>query len=111
MAFVTGLSRTRGGGSRACPNLNPHTTVLEGLFADLVALLAGLQLGLFDGVGLQKAVEVSRIAPGALEVIVAQRAGQRIDHGRVAPARQPKEQAAGRAAVKLGAALLGGGQL
>ena len=79
------------------------------LLGDAVALPAGLDLGLFDGVGLQKAVELLLVAPGAAVVVELQAAAGQVADDRIVPAGQLDRQAGGRAAEELDRAVRSGG--
>jgi hypothetical protein len=82
------MMRRRGADTlRTLLDLEPDAAVLELLLVDLVALLARLDPGFLDGVGLQEEVEVLLVAPGALEVVELDGAGGGVDDGRVLPAR------------------------
>ena len=70
-----------------------ETIPFQGLLADGVSLLPGLQRNPLDGVGLHEAVEVLRIAPQAVVGVVAGLAGVGVEDQRVEPAGQPDEQA------------------
>src|SRR5947209_281508 len=69
-----------------------------------MALLAGLDPCLLDGVDLQEAIEVSLITPGPLVVIVADLPGGGVDDNRVGPIGQPDDEPGGRAAEEPGSA-------
>src|SRR4029077_11729528 len=66
-------------------NLEFDAAVLKRLLGDGMAQLPRLERGLLDGVRLQEPVELRLVAPVAVEVVVADRAGQRVDDGRVLP--------------------------
>ena len=66
--------------------------------------------GLLDGVGLEEAVELRLVAPGAAVVVVADLPGGGVDDDRVEPAGQLDEQAGGLAARTAGGAVDGLGQ-
>src|SRR5262245_49957963 len=79
-------------GSASLDDLQPDTAVVQRLLGDGVALFPGLEPGYLHGVELQEAVEVLRVAPLALEVVVRDLAGGRVDDRRIQPAGQRDEQ-------------------
>ena len=66
-----------------------------------MALLAGLDPCLLDGVDLQEAIELGLVAPGAVVVIVADLPGRRVDDDGIGPVGQPDDEARGLAAEEL----------
>ena len=88
----------------------PDRAVGQGLLGDRVAPLAGLERGLLDGVGLEEAVELRGVAPGAAVVVVADPAGGGVDDGGVEPAGQLDEQPGGLAVEERRGAADGLGQ-
>src|SRR5262245_33156729 len=73
-------------------DLELDAAVVERLLGDGVALLPGFEPGLLNGVELKEVIELPRIAPVALEVVVRDLAGGRVDDSRVQPAGQRDEQ-------------------
>ena len=66
-----------------------------------MALLAGLDPGLLDGVDLQEAVELGLVAPGAVVVVVVDLPGRRVDDDGIGPVGQPDDEPGGLAAEEL----------
>src|SRR5262245_34019777 len=77
-------------GHRSAPFADgqPDAAVRERLFADLQALLAGLDTAPLDRVGLEEAVQVGLLTPAALKVVVAHRSRECVDYGGALPAGQ-----------------------
>src|SRR5262249_59627170 len=101
-AGVGGGSRGRGALiSGPLDDLEADAAVGEGLLADGVAPLARFELGPLDGVGLQEAVEVRLLAPGARIVVVLHDPTAEVDDGGGMPVGPLQEQPAGLPAVEL----------
>ncbi len=66
-----------------------------------MALLAGLDPRLFDGVDLEEAVELALVAPGAVVVVEVDLPGRRVDDDGIGPVGQPDDQPADLAAEEL----------
>ena len=80
---------------------------MQRLLKDRVSLAAGLERGLLDGVSLQKAIKLLRIAPAAFEVVVVDRGGVGVADQRVPPLRQLHNPALAGAAVQPAGAVHG----
>ena len=65
----------------------------------------GPRSGYLDGVGLEQAVQLALLAPGAVEVVKAYTGRGGVDHHGITPARQLDKQAGGTPAIELGSAL------
>ena len=92
MIFMSGTSDADGQLDRS---------VGQGLLGDLVALLAGLDPRLLDGVDLEEAIQVALVAPGAIVVVVADLPGRRVDDDGIGPVGQPDDEPRGLAAEEL----------
>src|SRR5262245_53861661 len=88
----------------------PDAAVGQRLLGDGVALLAGLQAGLLDRVGLQEAVELRLFATSAFKAVEVDGARRGVDDGGVLPAGQVQQQASRLAAEELRGAPDRGGQ-
>jgi hypothetical protein len=74
-----------------------------------MALPAGLNRGLGQGVGLQQPAQVGRVVPQAFVMVEVDLALVGVDDGRVGPAGELDEEACGLASVDAGGAMLGRG--
>jgi hypothetical protein len=91
--------------SGALHELQANATILEGLLSDGMTTFAGFELGFLNCVRLQKAVEMCLVAPVPVEVVVTDRARQRVDDDGILPAWEPNHQTRRLAAEELGGAL------
>src|SRR4051794_3661757 len=93
LSVSPGLGRGgRGPGSAGLDDLEADAAVFEGLLADGVPLLPGLERRSLNGVRLHEAVEVLLRAPRAVVVVKLQLAGRGVARDGVEPAGQLDEQ-------------------
>src|SRR3954451_20921941 len=93
-------NRPAAGQSEGLTDLDHDAAVLNHLFADEQSLLPSVQLRLLNGVHLEEPVEMRPVSPTAFEVVVLDRARQRVDHSGILPARELNQQARRLAAVE-----------
>jgi len=84
--------------SEALADLDQYATILKRFLADAVAPLPRLKLGFFNGIHLDKPIEMLLVTPVAVVVIVAHGAGERVDDSGVLPAGQLDQEPGGLAA-------------